>query len=192
MKNNKLDNKGMTLIELVVIIAIMAVLTASFAVSITLISKQRVSNAANDLKSTIQLAQTYAKSRGSCWLEIIGTENGSNSFIMIEKDGVETIGNGPNNINKKITTQVEFVLSDGTTQTITLSEGMGVQINIDRSTGGFMTSYVYSDANDINVSGTTPLYTGVPQRIIFSNGEKESVLWLATNTGLVTFESQKD
>lgn len=181
MKNNKLDNKGMTLIELVVIIAIMAVLTASFAVSITLISKQRVSNAANGMKSTIQLAQTYAKSRGSCYITIEGTsDNGSNSYIWtLDDDGNPVIGNGPNNINKKITTIVEF--DDGTQ--VTVNSGVIVKINFNRSTGGFENATVTQDGTEEEV--------GTPQRIIFTNGEKETVLWLAKNTGLVTFESHK-
>lgn len=176
MKRIKSNNKGLTLIELIVVIAVMMVLTAAFAVSFTLISRQRVSNAASSTKSTIQLAQTYAKSRGSCYMTIEGTDDGSNTYIWtVDGDGNPILGNGPNNINKNITTKIQF--SNG--EILELTDGVTVQINFNRSTGGFLETTNPKTGN-----------TSVPMKIIFTNGEKESTLFLAEKTGLVVYESQ--
>lgn len=176
MNRIKSNNKGITLVELIVVIAVMAVLTAAFAVSFTLISRQRVSNAASSTKSTIQLAQTYAKSRGSCYMTIEGTDDGSNTYIWtVDGDGNPVLGNGPNNINKNITTKVQF--DNG--EVVELTDGVVVKINFNRATGGFEKS-----TNPVTGNDATPM------KIIFTNGEKESTLFLAAKTGLVVYESQ--
>lgn len=189
MKSN--NNKGFTLIELIVIIAIMAVLTGSFAVSLTLISRQKVANAGNSMKQMLQLAQTYTRSKDCCLVAIEGSSNGdSNVYIYTyDKDDENDqskwkLGNGPSTINKKITTIVEY--DDGTQ--VPISDGVTVSIFFDRATGGFKKSPIpgTSDGDPLNPQ---PL-KAYPKSIIFTNGTKSTKLTLAKHTGVITFESQ--
>lgn len=181
------NNKGITLIELIVVIAIMAVLTASFAVSLTLISRQRVSNAGSSMKSMLQLAQTYSKSKDECVLKIIGQSEGGAevSIFTYDKDGNEKLGSGPTDVNKNITTQIKYKdKSDPTIEyMVTVSSGVTAEIRFVRSTGGFEAVAVPGQASSISA---------YPVQIIFTNGEKETTLDLATNTGVITYESQND
>ncbi|MDD6101871.1 MAG: prepilin-type N-terminal cleavage/methylation domain-containing protein [Clostridiales bacterium] len=188
MKNKK--NSGFTLIELIVIIAIMAVLTGSFAVSLALISRQKVANAGNSMKQLIQLAQTYARSKDNCLVAIEGTSEGdSNVYIYTYDDKDVTdrskwkLGNGPSNINKKITTIVEF--ENG--KSVTISDGVVVYLLFNRTTGGFEPVEVpgYPDPSD--PSKNVKEY---PSKIVFTNGSKTTKLVLAKHTGVITFESQ--
>jgi len=61
----KKDNRGLTLIELIVVIAIMAIMIAVSGFSLSMISHKRVSNNALSIKQAIQIAQTYNKSQGN-------------------------------------------------------------------------------------------------------------------------------
>lgn len=172
------NNQGITLIELIVVIAIMMVLTASFAVSLTLISRQRVSNAASSTKSMLQLAQTYSKSKDECVVQITGRSDGGaeSSIFTYDSEGNLKLGNGPTEINKKITTIVKY--DNGTS--VTLSSGVTVEIKFNRTTGGF---------EKVQIPGAADGTEAYPIQIVFTNGTKESVLDLATNTGVITYEA---
>lgn len=61
----KKDNKGVTLIEVIVVVAIMGVMVGALGYSWTMVSHQKVSNNALSIKQSIQLAQTYNKSQGN-------------------------------------------------------------------------------------------------------------------------------
>lgn len=181
MENKK--NSGVTLIELIVIIAIMAVLTGGFATTMALIGRQKVSNAASSTKSSLQLAQSYAKSKDNCVFSIIGSSNGgSNEYIYTYEDkdvgdpSKWKLGNGPKNINEKITTVVYFENGDS----VTLSDGVRVDIRFVRSTGGFA---------KIQVPGKPSGTESTPTKITFSNKTKSVSLLLAKYTGVVTYDN---
>ncbi|MGN0164977.1 MAG: Tfp pilus assembly protein FimT/FimU [Lachnospiraceae bacterium] len=179
----KKNNQGITLIELIVVIAIMAVLTASFAVSLTLISRQKVSNAANSTKSLLQLAQTYSKSKDRCLVRFTGFSDGSSEVSIYTYDTEDNLkmGNGPTDINKNINVVIKYEDNSGATYEVTVASGVSADIKFNRSTGGF---------DQVQVPGEADGTLATPVQIRFTNGEKVSVLDLATNTGVVTFESQ--
>jgi prepilin-type N-terminal cleavage/methylation domain-containing protein len=181
----KRKNEGFTLIELIVVIAIMAVMTAAFGVSFTLIGRQRVSTAASSFKENFTLAQTYAKSKGACKLTLIGSsEDDSATYIYTAANTSELsdpdkckLGNGPNDINKNVTVSVYFV---GNSTPYVLEDGVQIDIMINRETGGV------SNASSYTKDGTT--VTGVPYKIEFSNGTKTTTLKIAQYTGVITYE----
>lgn len=168
------DNKGLTLIELIVVIAIMAVLTGAFGISFTLVGRQKVSNAATNMKSMLQLAQTYSKSKSECFIILEGrTDGGADcSIFTYDAEGNEKLGNGPQRVNSKITTKVKYADS----KEVTIAAGDRVYIRYNRKTGGF------TDSERPDGSKSTPV------EITFTNGTKDSTLKLATFTGVVTYK----
>lgn len=179
------NNNGFTLIELIVVLAIMAILTGASAISFSLISRQRVSNASYATKQMLQLAQTYTKTRDNCVVQLEGTpDRGVNGYIYIfdnseaDDESKWHVGNGPSNINKKITTEVVYELKTGGTKKITVDTDTYAKIMFDRATGGYIL---------VTIKDGATTFEGYPQEIIFSNGEKKSSLILARETGVVTY-----
>jgi len=189
-------NAGVTLIELIVVLAIMAILTSAFGISISLISRRRVKNAAADTKQLIQLAQTYAKSKGYCKLSIEGSDDGSsNVYIYVAESQADLsdptkcrLGDGPSNVNKKIKVEVCYEVGTGITKmdmVIELaSEDHFADINFDRRIGGVTDSYFKGNYG----SHTDYSNHGIPQWIRFTNGDNVSTLVIATYTGVVTYK----
>ena len=184
------DNRGFTLIELIVVIAIMSVLMAASALSLTLISRQRVSNAATSTKQMLQLAQTYARSKNVCFVRAVGTDDGGANFDVFTRDtaspvGKEKYGNGPAEVHKQISTTVVYSpkekLGDETAEIpVELTAGQTIDIEFERSTGGFKLVTIPDG------SGAE----GYPVKIKFSNGSKTAILYLATWTGVITYETE--
>lgn len=181
----KNSNKGFTLIELIVVVAIMAILTGAFAMSFTLVSRQRVANAASSTKQMLQLAQTYSKSKNVCFVKIVGSSDGGANLYIYTRDsaspeGSEEYGDGPAEINRRITTKITYTSVDGSSAVVkTVMPGEEYRIEFDRSTGGF---------KEVTLPGATTTY--YPTQIDFTNGQKTSTLYLATYTGVVTYKNQ--
>ncbi|MBP3238342.1 MAG: type II secretion system protein [Lachnospiraceae bacterium] len=61
----KKNNEGITLIEMIVVVAIMGIMLGIFGYSLSMISHRRVSNNALSIKQSIQVTQTFNKSQGN-------------------------------------------------------------------------------------------------------------------------------
>jgi len=185
------DNRGVSLIELIVVVAIMMILLSTAVLSFSLISKRKVTNAASSTKSMIKLAQTYSKNKGFCKMTMEGLSDGGSEMYIWTSDYYNkgdntkwTYGNGPETINKKISTKVEIQKKGtNTIEDVSISSGVKVDIVFDRKTGGFTEECkAYAADGSLIVEGT-------PVKIIFSNDvDKKCTLILSKNTGLVTFE----
>ena len=191
----KKENSGFTLIELIVVIAIMAIFTGMLGLSVSMIMRQRVSTSATSLKETMVLARNYTKSKGNCKVTIQGTSNdGCKIFIYTGGTSVDLnslfsdsnmksgsrLGNGPTYVNKKIKTKVK-IGSDY----YEVDAGKIVDIVFDRRTGGFKCAYFGSSGDLYSSPGITK---GVPTEIVLDNGSRKAVLNLATYTGTVTID----
>jgi len=168
-------NQGVTLIELVVVIAIMSVMVGLIALSVTVLSRQKVSNAASDVKSLLQTAQTIAISKDNCHVEM-------------EKIGdavVFTTYSSENKIVDKLTLDkrvtVNFSYSSGSS--LNLDSCGTVGIYYDRESGAFAESYVSG------VTGNPKAGTSVSsiRWIEFSNGSKTVRIHLTKLTGKVSY-----
>ena len=168
-------NEGLSLIELIVVIAISSVLIALVAISVTVISRQRVSSAASDVKSLLQTAQTIAMSKDDCHVEIQEI-NGAVVF---------TTYSSANKIIDKVTLDekinVNISYSAGSSMNMNVCGAVGIYY--ERESGSFANSYV------CGVTGNPKAGTSVdPIRWIeFSNGNKSVRLHLTKLTGKVSY-----
>ena len=168
-------NQGLSLIELVVVIAIMSLLVGLVAISVTVISRQKVANAASDVKSLLQTAQTIAMSKDDCHVEIqeingavvFTTYSSANSII----DKVT--------LDKKITVNISY--STGSSLNMNVCGAVGIYY--ERESGSFTNSYVSgSTGNPKSGTAVDPI-----RWIEFSNGSKSVRLHLTRLTGKVSY-----
>ena len=193
---NKEKNKGLSLVELIVVIAIMGIMIGILGVSVAYISRQRVVNAAKDVKQEIQLARAYARSKGFCKLSIKGQSDSSpaetiNNYVYVYTASNQAdlsdpskcrYGDGPAEIYKnKITTKVYY--EDGNIVTVKRAVDF-CDICFNRTMGG----YVTSSYNGLNQYGIDVTGSSVPTKIEFTNGEKVCTIVLAKYTGTATIE----
>lgn len=172
-------DQGLSLIELIVVIAIMAVLVSVVGISITVVSRQRVSNAASDVRGQFQTAQTISMSKDNCHVQI--KKNSNNEVVFTVYSSANSILDKAT-VNKNITVKVHYSqnanadnpnLSGWTT-----IGASGVNIFYVRESGAFEDK-VRSDDGTVG--------TDYIDRIAFISGSKTVVLKLTLLTGKVSY-----
>ena len=127
-------NQGLSLIELVVVIAIMSVLVGVIGISVTVLSRQKVSNAASDVKGLLQTAQTIAMSKKNCYVKITKESNGvvfaTYSYTQADKSDQKIIDKVT--IDKKIEVQIKAAGAGSFSDF-----SSGVEIRYNRENGSF-------------------------------------------------------
>lgn len=168
-------NEGLTLVEMITVIGIMAVLIGVVGISVKVLSRQRVSSAASDVKELMQTAQTIAMSKRSCYVEIT-CENGLAKFTtyVTETNDDELNPGTTTTAVKKIASltlsrgiQVELAGDVGAQVT----DGCSYRFRFDRASGA------YKDIG-IGVGGSYVENSFDTERIVFSRG--------ASNTATIT------
>lgn len=178
------DNKGLSLIELIVIVAIMGVMLGAIGLSFKAVADRRVSKAAYSTKSMIKMAQTYAKSTdGVGFVVLEGTGNGIEVFIKKVKKASDITdeskwetGYGPEALNSRISAKVYFVNGSNKFD-YEINKDDKVILRFNKKLGSF-TKECYYVAADGTVSSE-----GYPEKIEFFNGDKTISLVMAYNTG---------
>ena len=141
------DNRGFSLIELVVTIALMALVTGCLAYSYSLVTGQEAKQCANNLGTALDRAKNYALTRSGssdAYMELLKEPGGEyivQYFVPAkpwQKDAVvgtadyvmqdsETVG--------KSTVQITCLFEDGST--FSISESSHLRIYYDRISGAF-------------------------------------------------------
>ena len=94
-------NKGVTLIELIVVIGIMGVVAGLIGLSLVVVSRQKVSSAASDIKGQFQTAQTIALSKDDCYVKIEKTLSRTLvTFVVLIRKIIKKI-NGSRTVKSK-------------------------------------------------------------------------------------------
>lgn len=161
-------DRGFSLIELLVVVAVMSVLVALLSVTINVVFSQRVSSAASDTKSLFQAAQTVAMSKDNCYVSLSVNGDGDieiTSYSSTTKQLDSVI------VEDNIAVTLEI---GGTAYTVSGSDDY--QIRYIRESGAFDTVY-------INGVDTGKYCT----KITMSKGSKTEVLQLSKLTGKITF-----
>lgn len=174
------ENKGFSTIELIVVIAIMAVLVAAGATFTGLIPASRMKECVKETTSMIEKTRTNAMSYGGAELSIYRDEDGIVAKMTVSK----TINGADKPTTEEKTVGVSAIAvyyrlgDNGEWTELTAAEAdKGLIITFDRASGAFGTTTV-------NGTVQTEKCTGIR----FTYGSRTSTLKLITLTGKVTTE----
>lgn len=122
------DQRGFSLVELVVVIAVMAVLGTVGVLSFAMVSGRQVTSCTEEVESYINQTKMQALSRASAELEIFVKSDGVYVNLSVEGRDVK-VG--------KAGIQVKYKTDGGTE--VTLSDSERLVLSFDRSSGAFST-----------------------------------------------------
>ena len=148
-------NEGLSLIELIVVIAIMGVLASVVGISMAVVSRQNVSNAASDVRGLLQTAQTIAMSKKNCYVEVSKKSNGD---WLFETHTYTNNKNDPDD-NKvldrlTISEKVSIKIPSGSNYVDIVSSGSTYTIEYIRNTGAFQSGHFPSEIQFSRGSGS--------------------------------------
>ena len=126
----KKNNKGFSLVELIVIIAIMAVLTTSIITYIGMLGAGQAKKCANGISSGFSQTKVCAMSRSSAYMVVYSNDDGV--FLKTVQGGnerIEKIG------NKGAVVEYRNVRNGTNFMPIGNDESSGVRIEFDRASG---------------------------------------------------------
>lgn len=169
--NNRFDNNGYSLIELVIVLAIIAAIMGTVFYSIILIFSANAKSTANDIQRAIGDCKVATMGKASAYMELYrdaGNENVYTRMYVMDSSGAYV----PSEPQKVGPRRVTVAYSqDGTSET-ELAAGDKIAIFFDRANGGFTTG----TADD----GTTyPIY----KAIFVQGGSKHYKIELTKLTG---------
>ncbi len=152
-------NKGFTMVEVMVTVAIMAVLAAIVGITMGVLLGQRVKSMAADTKSVFQSTQIASMARDDAYVEL--QQIGSNAYVV----AYSSTGNEINRAEAHNVT-MSYTVNGSSAGTPTSP----VKIYFNRQTGGLKADV--SNAVD---------------SITFSNGKRSVTLRISRLTGKVTY-----
>ncbi|MCM1088522.1 MAG: type II secretion system GspH family protein [Muribaculaceae bacterium] len=141
------DEKGFSLVELVIILAIMAVLGSVMFYSFTLVTGQYARECANNLSASLNKEKNYALTRSAtvdCYMELVKDSDGYHAKYYVPKNAItETEWElaEEQSIGKE---RVGVICTLDSGSEITLASGQSVKFVYNRSSGA-MKGIVSSD-----------------------------------------------
>lgn len=166
------NNKGFSLVELIVIIAIMAVLSAVTATALMNQPGWKVKNAQDTLRTAIGETKVEAMSKHRASLTI--TREADGCYIQITGKDKERLGN-----SKNVTLFYGINGGDVTTE---LTMGTKLEFSFERSSGAFTPLIVGTDSSDNYIycsqteGGTSVMQYCTGIKLVCGNKSREMVL----------------
>jgi len=142
------DNKGYSIVELIIVIAIMAIITGFLAYSFSMVTGQQPRECANNISVALDKAKIYSMSKSGSsdayveiWLDsnkgYVASYYAPNSPIKVNAiPGTDYIKIEEEIIGKK-TVSVECFLADASGTSFEINGTNRIRIYYDRITGGF-------------------------------------------------------
>lgn len=174
----KKDHRGLSLIEIVIVVAIMAILAGSVGIGVGMVLRKPADECASKLQSALQSNRMTAMGKVDARLEIY-IEDG---YIYIREIITSEVTPGHLDTQKTETrigdrgVELYYVLSNNRTTPIHLSEGNPLILSFNRSNGGF------NDLADMD-SSLANVYC---EKIYINKGNRTQVLTLTRLTGKVS------
>lgn len=159
MKENRGDNRGLSLVELVIVVAIMAVMGAFFFIGNALLARQYARECASDISAALNKEKNYALTRSAtidCYMELVYDTDGIYVRYYQPKNAIATGKDSGGSFKGddwvlaeeekvgKSNVRVTCTMSDLSTTTI--GTGHSVKFVYDRISGAFKHT-VTSDGN---------------------------------------------
>ena len=168
-KHSQLNNTGFSLIELIIVIAIIGVLSASVVLSVSLVGNAHAKTCCNDLQSAIADCKVTTLGKSRAWLSVYQGDNGYvysqlHVYQLGMGDGKEDatdIPEEPQRLGGKRVT-VSYTDETGAEMPLPVGAENGIRIEFDRSSGSFKEA---------------------PQTIIISGGNRKYTLEFIELTG---------
>ena len=190
-KTHKMSNKGFTLVELIVVVAIFTILLGIAVPSLNSILGFRVNRAANSIASALDRTKIEASSRLVGEMKLEKRADGYYISYYLDRGKVGGASHVTEDDPEKIAparTEISYTSSDGSSHV--MAAGDSLIITYDRATGGFLPiqSTVISQEeilNDLKAGKDVPLQkTGTYcTSITVSGGRRYKTLSLIKETG---------
>ena len=133
----KKNNKGFTLLEAVIVVAIMAVVMVAVGLGVNVLFANKAKSVSKDIYNMIGTAQTMGMSKDNVYFYLSCTDGNMETGIAQEKGGkISKIES--DSLSSKVT-----VTMKGSGADRVLTNGNGVLISFNRSTGAFKACYAY-------------------------------------------------
>ncbi len=147
-----IDNNGYSLIELIIVMAIIAVLLTTVVFSITMVFSANAKACANDIQRAITDCKVTTMGKAEAYMEIYRdtNENIYSQMFVVENGSTEAMD--PEKLGPARVT-VSYTLADDSTGELTAG-GAKLRIAFDRASGSFTTDTCKS----IEVRGGTKHY----------------------------------
>ncbi|MCM1118751.1 MAG: prepilin-type N-terminal cleavage/methylation domain-containing protein [bacterium] len=128
------DNRGLSLVEIIVVIAIAAVISGFFILGIGMITGKPVEQCARQMKIVLEQCRTAAMGKPTGDAYLVLTRDSEGVWATLYQGGVP---------DKKMVGQSDVVVKvilDGTEYDLKDSFPSGLRIDFDRSSGGLLAS----------------------------------------------------
>lgn len=150
----KKDNKGFSLVELIIVIAIMAVLSGLIFYSYSMLAGQDARQCANNLSAALDKEKNYALTKSGtadCYMELTKTADGYFAVYYVPKNAlVDGTGTGDyvEQEKQKLGKQSVDISCTIGGSTVTVTEAASLEVTYDRITGAFKKVSVGSSTGD--------------------------------------------
>ncbi len=127
------DNKGYTLIELIIVIAIIAIVAGSLVFGISMIFTTDAKGCANKLKTGIGRTKIATMGKQEAYLEVYKSAADGFYYLVLVENG-DTANAIPQRITKRSTTTIKYI-GKTTSGDLTGDMGAGVRVTFNRESG---------------------------------------------------------